>query len=59
MIPASYVFKGYYHDRWEAPAATQQTPASTSGRSGGTLIPHTWFSRPRLTGPRPASLLHT
>lgn len=57
MIPASYVFKGYYHDHWEEPAAIRQTRASTSGRSG-TLIPNTWFSRPRLTRPQPASLLH-
>jgi hypothetical protein len=59
MIPASYVFKGYYHDHWEEPAAVHQTRAASSGRSGGTLIPRTWFSRPRLTGPSPASLIHT
>jgi len=57
MIPASYVFKGYYHDHWEEPAARPQT--STSGRHRGTLVPPTWFSRPRLTRPQPASLLHT
>jgi hypothetical protein len=58
MIPASYVFKGYFHDHWEAPAPVKEPRTKTSGRTIGTLIPHTWFSRRRLNPPQPASLIH-